>query len=160
MVEAASPPRRKKPLISGNSRITLRKATLDDVDAIKMLADTHRHELGFVRRPALVEAINRDEVIVAQNFHKIIGFVEYHHRGDDQTTLYHICVELAYRHQGVGRSLIAVLRDEARHQGKCVIRIKCPLDLPANQFYKQVGCSLKGEEQGKRRLLTIWDLFL
>jgi N-acetylglutamate synthase-like GNAT family acetyltransferase len=147
-------------LTSGNSRITLRKATLGDVDAIKVLADTHRHELGFVRRPALVEAINREEIIVAQNLYKVIGFIEYHHRRDDQTTLYHICVEPTYRHQGVGRSLIETLEDEARHQSKRVIRIKCPLNLPANQFYKQVGCSPRGEEQGKRRLLTVWDLFL
>ncbi|GAB4528674.1 MAG: hypothetical protein Kow0063_05040 [Anaerolineae bacterium] len=147
-------------MISGNSRFTLRKATLDDIDAIKALADAHRRELGFVRRPALIESINRQEIIVMQNSRDVIGFVEYHHRKDDQTTLYHICVEPAYRRRGVGRLLIEALQEEARRYGKHMIRIRCPANLPANQFYRRLGCFLRGKELGKKRCLAIWDIFV
>jgi len=145
-------------LTSGNNDITLRKASLSDADAIKRLADAHRHELGFVRHPAIIESISRNELIVAYNSSGIIGFIEYHHRQDVQTTLYHIVVEIDHRGMGVGRSLLAVLQEEARQRGKQTVRIKCPIDLPANGFYERVGCSLLTCEKGKSRQLAVWAL--
>jgi len=81
-------------------------ATVTDLDAIKQIADAHRRELGFVRRPTLLAAINRQEIFIAKHNAQIIGFVEYHHRRDNQTTLYNIVVKADYRTQGVGRALV------------------------------------------------------
>ncbi len=139
---------------------TLRQATPADLDTIKSLADAHRHELGFVIRPALARSIERSELIVATNSTSLIAFVEYHHRRDAQTTLYHIVVAPDYRRQGIGRRLIERLADEARAAGKEVIALKCPAALPANGFYARTGWSLAGSEPGKHRSLNLWQLTL
>jgi GNAT superfamily N-acetyltransferase len=146
-------------LISGaREPFTLRQATLADLDTIKSLADDHRSELGFVLRPALARSIERSELVVATNTTDLIAFVEYHHRRDAQTTLYHIVVAPDYHRQGIGRWLIERLADEARAAGKEIIALKCPANLPANDFYAHTGWSLAGSEPGKRRPLNLWQL--
>jgi len=140
--------------------LVIRKATPADLDAIKIIADAHRHELGFVLRPALAESIGRDEVLVAENHQGLIGFVEYHHRRDTQTTLYHVAVIPRYRRQGIGRMLVNALCVEALSLGKRVIRLKCPADLPARGFYACLGFETLKEERGNGRPLLIWSLSL
>ena len=140
--------------------LVIRKATLANLDAIKAIADLHRHELGFVMRPALARSIGRGELIVAANSTGLIAFVEYHHRRDVQTTLYHIVVAPDYRRQGIGRRLIEQMANEARAAGKEIIMLKCPATLPANDFYARTGWLLVGSEPGKRCLLNLWQLVL
>jgi len=148
-------------LISGESEgLIVRKAGLTDLDAIKNLTEAHRHELGFVRRPALVESIQRKEVFVAENGAGIVGFLEYHHRRDNQTTLYHIAVRADHRKRGIGTALIDALTREAAQRHKTFIQIRCPADLPANSFYERVGCSQEGVQPGKKRDLIVWRLSL
>lgn len=138
----------------------VRKATQADLGAIKELADSHRHELGFVLRPALARSIAREELLVAENHAGVIGFVEYHHRQDEQTTLYHIAVTPDHRCLGVGKTLVNTLRAEACVRGKDVIRLKCPADLPARLFYERIGFHSVGEEQGKDRPLIVFALVI
>ena len=142
------------------SDLVIRTATVSDLEELKELTDAHKHELGFVLRPALARSIARGEVLVARNDAGLIGFVEYHHRQDEQTTLYHIVVAPDYRRQGIGQRLIEWLADEARASNKEVIVLKCPDTLPANEFYARTGWSLVGSEPGKRRLLNLWRLVL
>lgn len=145
-------------MISGISDISVRKATLEDLDSVKTLADAHRHELGFVRRSALARAIDRQEIIVAYNHEGFAGFVEYYSRRDTQTTLYHIAIKPEHRLQGVGQALIEVLKDEAQTKGKDVIRLKCPADLTANRFYERLGFTLASRENNRNRPLNVWEL--
>lgn len=147
-------------MISGANEIEIRKAILKDLDAIKSLADAHRQELGFVRRPALIRSIDRQEVAVACNHQKVVGFIEYHHRRDDQTTLYNIVVDSKHRCRGIGRALMNFLRTKARNERKQVIRLKCPANLEANRFYEKLGYWLVEKESGKRRELMVWELSL
>ncbi len=161
MVAAALHRSRRSELVSGvNENFAIRTATLAALDAIKVIADTHRRELGFVLRPALAESIKRKEVLVAENSAGLIGFVEYHHRRDEQTTLYHIAVVPDHRLQGVGRALIEALRNEALARKKQTILLKCPVDLPAQDFYAQLGFDSLGQESGKKRSLIVWALAL
>jgi ribosomal protein S18 acetylase RimI-like enzyme len=139
-----------------NCAFSNRKARSDDIEAIKAIADAHREELGFVLRPALEDSIQRGEILISENGTGLVGFVEYHHRRDEQTTLYHIVVKTEYRNQGIGRSLILALQKEAEAIGKNVIRLKCPADLPAQDFYDRMGFQIEGEAQGKRRRLVLW----
>ena len=141
-----------------NDLIEIRKAVLGDLGAIKGLADAHRTELGFVRRPALEESIRRKEVLIAETDTGVIGFVEYHHRRDPQTTLYHIAVTADQRRQGVGARLLEALRSEAENLGKEIIRLKCPDGLPSQGFYARVGFVQEGKTEGKARPLTLWAL--
>lgn len=138
----------------------IRKAKFTDLDAIKILADAHKHELGFVLRPAIARSIARGEVLLAENGAGLTGFVEYHHRQDEQTTLYHIAVASNHRRQGVGSALIDTLRNEALTLGKQTIRLKCPADLPAQEFYAYLGFNSIGQELGNGRLLVVWTLLL
>ncbi|HFD39725.1 MAG TPA: N-acetyltransferase [Anaerolineae bacterium] len=138
----------------------IRQATMFDLNAIKELADAHRHELGFVRRPALARSIERGELFVAQNGQGVIGFVEYHHRRDGQTTLYHLAVQADYRRQGLGRRLVQALVHDAGQHSQEFIQLKCPVDLEANRFYQQIGFAQIDLQRGKRRDLAIWRLSL
>jgi ribosomal protein S18 acetylase RimI-like enzyme len=143
-----------------NGSISIRKAVKANLDDIKKLADQHKEELGFVLRPALEKSIDGLELFVAENNNQIIGFVHYHHRKDEQTTLYHIVVNSLYRRQGVGKELINALYSEAINMKKEVILLKCPKNLPANSFYEDIGFKLNREEEGKVRALQVWTLAL
>lgn len=127
----------------------IRKAAEDDLDGIKNLADAHRHELGFVLRPALGRGIAGGESLVAVDQGNLIGFADYHHRRDGQTTLYHLCVIPEYRRQGVGTSLMEALRLEALAHGRRTIRLKCPAEPPSQQFLQKHGFS--AQEKGVRQ---------
>jgi len=141
------------------SDLVVRKATLADLNVIKSLADVHKNELGFLLRPALANSIDRSEVFVAENSRGIVGFVEYHHRQDEQTTLYHIAVRSDHRRQGIGRRLVKALTYDANER-KGFIQLKCPVDLEANEFYERLGFSQVDTDPGKHRELAVWRLQL
>ncbi|MCA9946503.1 MAG: GNAT family N-acetyltransferase [Ardenticatenaceae bacterium] len=142
-------------MTSGNS-VEIRPAMPEDIVAIKQLADSHKHELGFLRRPALLEAIERHELLVAENGIGIVGFVEYRHRRDQQTTLYNVVVYPQHRKHGIGRQLVTNLEQEARKRGKSWVLLKCPEDLESNAFYEHIGYKKVTVERGKTRRLNIW----
>ena len=141
--------------------IPIRKANIGDLDAIKALADANKSSLGFIIRPTLSFGIQKGWILVAESKdHRVIGFVHYRHRQDSQTTLYEICVDETQRGNGVGRSLIEMLSAEAAALGKEYIRLKAPVNLPANRFYQIIGFNLVGVIGGKRRQLNIWEIRL
>jgi GNAT superfamily N-acetyltransferase len=114
--------------------------------------------LGFVRLPSLREQIERGEMLVAAHNDELIGFVDYHRRRDGQITLYHIAVEPAVRAQGVGRALVDALEQVGRRAGCSRIALKCPIDLPANEFYREYGFELVETLNGRKRGLNVWML--
>jgi GNAT superfamily N-acetyltransferase len=139
--------------------VLIRRAQGDDLDVVKRVCDAHRVELGFVMRPALAESIARGEVLLACDARgTVIGLVDFHHRRDQQTTLYHLVVSEVARGRGVGRALVMGLHAEAAQHGKTCIRLKCPVTLPANGFYARVGFVLIATEPGKARPLNVWNL--
>ncbi len=142
----------------GVNNWSIRKARETDLENIKRLADRHRQELGFVRRPALLASIKRDEIFVAENGENLIGFVEYHHRRDEQTTLYNIVVNPEFHQKGIGRQLVQALIDESRLIKKQIILLKCPQDLESNNFYQAMNFFLHSTEDGKHRPLNVWGL--
>jgi len=131
----------------------IRHAQPQDIDAIKAIADTNKHTLGFVLRPALLENIAKQWVLVAEIDTAIVGFLNYRHRKDRQTTIYEICVAEGHRGYGIGRLLINALKAESH-----VIILKCPSDIKANGFYAHLGFHLDRMEPGKRRTLNVWRL--
>jgi ribosomal protein S18 acetylase RimI-like enzyme len=142
----------------GKMQLIVRKATEDDLDSLKIIADAHSKELGFILRPALLESIKKGHVFVAAVGKDLAGFVEYHHRRDAQTTLYHIVIIPEYRGQKAGQQLVEALKEESIAQGKGCIVLKCPEELTANGFYKAQGFRLVTVDQGRRRRLNVWSL--
>jgi len=134
-----------------------RFAHQEDVGAIKQLADAHRDALGFTPRAILEEHLRRGELFVAEHQGVLIGFVSFHHRRDGWTTIRELCVAEGYRNQGVGRALVREVEQSARHARQTGIRLKCPLDLPANGFYARLGFTRVAVEDGKRRPLAVWE---
>jgi len=137
--------------------VLIRKAILSDIEDIKQLADSHRYEIGFIRRASLVRSIERREMLVVTNSTKMLGFVDYHHRRDAQTTLYHIVVVPDHRYEKIGALMFQKLAREAKALRKEFIQLKCPAELPANKFYESIGCRLLREEEGNSRKLQIWQ---
>jgi N-acetylglutamate synthase-like GNAT family acetyltransferase len=136
--------------------VTIRKAEMSDLQDIKRIADIHKTELGFIMRPVLVRSIEQEEIFVVANGEGIIGFMQYHHRLDSQTTLHNIVIQSNYRKRGFGHQLETALEMEARCRNQLHIQLKCPEDLPANNFYESVGYEKVDTEQGKLRRLNIW----
>lgn len=123
-----------------------------DLPQLKALADAHRQELGFVNRATLELAINSKEILNSP-----YGFLHFHHRRDNISTLYHLCVSHERRRQGVGRSLVSAWEEHSRKCGIKRLRLKCPLDLKANGFYSRLGFSRVDIEPGKHRPLVVWE---
>ncbi|MEZ8220375.1 Ribosomal protein S18 acetylase RimI [Candidatus Fervidibacteria bacterium JGI MDM2 JNZ-1-D12] len=143
----------------------VRRAKKRDLKAVKKLADEHRHELGFVRSASLEEAINERRLLVAVDSSpvsrpsfRIIGFVHFRCCKDGHATIYEIAVAPEWRGKGVGKALVNAVVEEAKKRGCTTLRLKCPVDLPANGFYARLGFNRIGIESGKLRQLVIWEL--
>lgn len=138
--------------------ITIRRLQPEDAPSIKVLADANRVELGFNPRQKFEEAAAQRRGFVAlANNNLIVGFVIFRHRRiDRQTTLSEICVAKTHRGQHIGESLISELVKECTHMSRDYIQLKCPVDLPANQFYPRLGFVLHKTEAGKKRHLNVW----
>jgi N-acetylglutamate synthase-like GNAT family acetyltransferase len=138
--------------------IRIRKATRDDLNAIKELADSEIKTLGFTIRSAIEEGINLGYVFVAEADGQIIGFQQYYHRKKDlQTTLYRKMVSENFRHKGVARKLVDAVVKESKELGRSVLVLKCPFDNESNEFHKAYGFVLARVEPGKRRKLNVYE---
>ena len=143
-----------------SDRVRVRAAGPADLAAVKAIMDAHRHELGFVPRPALATAAARGWLLVAELDDRIVGALNWWTRRDGVVVLYNVAVAAGMRGRGVGRSLLDALISWARQRGARQVALKCPEDLPANDFYRRAGFTLRRREPGKRRGLNCWALCL
>lgn len=135
-----------------------------DVVKTKTLADARRHELGFVYHATLKQAAREKRLFVAELkvgcTLETVGFVHFRCSRDGHATIYEIAVAPEWRGKGVGRQLLNVVVAEAQNRGCVVLRLKCPADLPANGFYARLGFTRVAIEEGKRRPLALWEMWL
>jgi len=112
----------------------------------------HRAELGFVNRAQCEEK----DLVVEQDGDCVVGALLGNHCvRKPQSTIYEIAVAEGYRRDGVATALIHRFQNESPHNK---IVAKCPIDLPANQFYNQTGWELEAIHDGKNRRLAEWQL--
>jgi len=74
-----------------------------------------------------------------------------------------ICVPTLERHFGHGRELFEKLLVRAMLYGALELRLTCPSDLPAAQFFEHMGMldtRQTREASGLKRLLTCWRLHI
>jgi GNAT superfamily N-acetyltransferase len=130
------------------------------IGAVKALADLHRDELGFHTRQAFADALHRGELIVAQDGGNVLGFVRFHRRRDGVATIYEIVTEPGRRRRGVARRLVSAVVEDCRRHGIRMLRLSCPADLEANDFYPHVGFERASPRTapGKVRPLVEWRL--
>jgi N-acetylglutamate synthase-like GNAT family acetyltransferase len=139
------------------SSFQVRPAVASDLTAIKKIADANKTALGFLPRPKISDAIQQERVLVLQTDSELVGFVIYRHRKkDSQTTLSDICVMKKWRGNQGGKCLVQTLVNDCVKHRREFILLKCPVDLLANNFYKQMGFTKVSVDKGKRRPLNIW----
>jgi len=137
--------------------VKIRLAREKDISAIKQLADDNRSALGFVLRSRFLKRLDQREIIVCIQDSAIRGFVSFHHRRDGWTTIHELCVAEGFRGMGLGRALVQAVEKQAQAIGQKGIRLKCPLELPANGFYARLGFTRVAIEEGKHRPLAVWE---
>jgi ribosomal protein S18 acetylase RimI-like enzyme len=138
---------------------SVRGAQLTDIPSCKAIADAHRDALGFIVAATFADAIRRNQLLVADNSGEVVGFVRYNHRiRGNETALYDICVADSAQRQGVGRLLVEALIASCRLHGRLTIVLRCPENLPANEFYAHLGFQRIQVEPGRRRPLVLWRL--
>lgn len=129
---------------------TVRPANIQDIDAIKVIADKYSNEIGFVMRPTLEEHCKKGFLLVAEFDGQVIGFCNFNKRKDGVSVIYEICTEYRYRGNGVARKMINTLSRP--------IHLKCPIDNESNNFYAAMGFKLIDVDEGKKRKLNVWEL--
>ena len=142
--------------------ITVRLARKSDIESAKRIADQHRLELGFVNIATLRVAQSKGWLLVAAEWEDqrkhdvVVGFANFRIRQDRNATLYEIAVTDAHRYTGIGTRLLSELIRRVHLAGGQYVRLKCPQDLSANQFYQKCGFRHVETEQGKKRRLQVW----
>ncbi len=148
-------------LVGRLSSVEIVKAKHGDLPQIKSIADKNKNLVGFVMRGSLIESIQKENLIVLKHKKKIIGFINYHHRKDAQTTLYEICVDEEDRKKGYGRLLINHLLQETKLHGKRVLLLNCPVDGVAHSFYLKCGFKIKSTRartrNGKKLITWVYE---
>lgn len=111
----------------------------------------HRHELGFVNQAQCDDG----DLYVEYRDETVVGAALANHCvRKPQTTLYELAVLPAYRRDGVASELINRLARDSPHEK---IIAKCPVELPANDFYASTGWEQIESEDGKNRELNVWE---
>ena len=142
--------------------ITVRLARKADIEGAKRIADQNRSELGFVNIAILRIAQSKGWLLVAAEWEDqrkrdvVVGFANFRIRQDRNATLYEIAVTDAHRRTGIGTRLLSELIRRVHLAGGQYVRLKCPHDLSANQFYQKCGFRHVETEEGKRRRLHVW----
>jgi len=141
-------------------RPLIRLATHADIEPVKAIADDCRFELGFHTRQSFHESIEKHELLVALLGTGLLGFLRFHHTRSGHTTLREVAVSRKIRGCGIGQALVEALVAEARCKNSAFVRLSCPVELPANEFYRSLGFHKphRHSKPGKARPLYEWEL--
>ena len=123
----------------------------DHVDHAFALFCRHRREVGYQMRPTLEKAQERGELYVSDHAAAIVW-----HRRDGQTTIHAIVSE----RPGEGSVLLDRILFACRQRWQHTLLARCPVPLPANQWYERRGFTLRETEPGKQTPLNVWVLTL
>lgn len=113
---------------------------------------SHRDELGFVNTAQCREK----ELYTVEKGGETVGAALANHCvRKPQTTLYELAVLPEHRREGIAENLITQLKRDSPHDQ---IRAKCPVGIPANDFYDSTGWIQVDRHEGKNRALNEWKL--
>lgn len=111
----------------------------------------HRDELGFVNEAQCEEKT----LYTHEEDGKTVGAVLVNHCvRKPQTTVYELAVLPEHRRGGIATGLIDRVARATPHDA---LVAKCPVDLPANDFYESTGWDHVDVETGKNRQLNVWQ---
>lgn len=128
----------------------IRLASEHDLTDIKRIANQNREFIGFVMKVALMEAIQKKSLLVFEDQSGVVGFVHYHPRKDGWHTIHELAVTKNLHSKGIGQQLF--------NSVPLPIRLKTTEDnVKALDFYAKNGMTIVGEENGKKRKLTVLE---
>jgi len=147
--------------MSGGDDVVVRKAVMEDKDAIVHIFDESSYELSAANLGAIKGDIKEGRMLVAVKDGKVVGFLSFNIRKDKKAILYYIGVDAFYRRRGVGRKLMEELIKVAKEKSCKEIILKCPAWIDAIEFYKKLKFKVVGEEvketrKGKRVKLVVF----
>lgn len=128
--------------------VGLRWGVEADIPQIQRIAKQWSAEIGWVRLPSLKEAAMRRDLFVAVDGDAVIGFINGRRRKDGGYTVYEIAVLRERLRTGVGKSMLHAIYGP--------IRLKCPVDNKANEFYEAQGFKMSHVEKGRKQDLKVW----
>ncbi len=137
--------------------LIITQAQPGDLPAIQAIADMCKPEIGFVYRAILEQAIDCGRLLVAKRAEVVLGFVHFAATRQGHATIYEIAVHPHFRGSGIGKALLQTVAERACSFGVSRIRLKCPVNLPANGFYAHLGFVRIAIEQGRKRPLAVWE---
>ena len=142
------------------TQIDVSPLTLSDAHDVDELMKRNSQTLGFLPRKALDEYIRQRTAIGAKApSGQLAGYLLYA-ANPFRFRVVHLCVDDAFRAQGVARRLVVALRGAATTQ--IGIRLHCRRDYPANDMWPVLGFLPLGEKPARSpgRRLTLWYLDL
>lgn len=128
--------------------------SVDEPRAAADLFQKHRDELGFVNEAQCREK----DLVTSKRDGDVVGALLGNHCvRKNQSTVYDLAVLSEYRRQGIANDLVKDFAADSPHDR---LIAKCPVGLPANEFYADTGWEKIGYEEGKNKDLNIWELKL
>ena len=123
-------------------------------EKIKVIADSFRKELGFTNIRVIEDQLAKNEIIFIEN----IGFISFHFRKDNQSTIYEIAISREHQRKKYGTLLFRKLLIKAIEKGKKFIKLKVPEDNEnAFKFYESLNFKFIKIEEGKKRKLHVYQ---
>ena len=143
------------------SDIVVRKAVMEDKDAIVHIFDENSYELSAANLGAIKEDIKEGRITVAVKDGRVVGFLSFNIRKDKKVTLYYVGVDAFYRRRGIGTRLVEELIRIAKEKSCKEIILRCPAWISAVEFYRKLNFRVVGEEvketkKGKRVKLVVF----
>lgn len=145
--------------VAGVGDVRIKAVGADDEDlltAVIELGNRNRKTLGFLPRAAFRQAAQSGTLLVAVDGRRLAGYALYGLPGD-RVRLAHLCVDDAYRGQGVNQRLVADISD--RHADRLGILLKCRKDYGLEKMWTRLGFQVRTEVDGRggtREPLVVW----
>lgn len=145
--------------IATNNAVSLRRASAIDGDLIAaaiQLGNQSRRTLGHLPFAVYEEAAARGWLVIAECDGHAVGYALF---GVTRTfvRLTHLCVDSAYRRQGIARRLVEWI--STRHADRQGILVSCRRDYRLGQVWSALGFEALSERRGRGRrggLLVAW----
>ncbi|MGV9652154.1 GNAT family N-acetyltransferase [Streptomyces sp. NPDC003554] len=143
----------------GDAMVLVKAVDADDeklLAAVIDLGDRNRKTLGFLPHAAFRQAAQAGTLLAAVDGGRLAGYALYGLPAD-RVRLTHLCVEDAYRGQGVNGDLVEEI--SKRHRDRLGIVLKCRKNYGLEKMWTRLGFQVRTEVDGRgeaREPLVVW----
>jgi len=140
------------------TQIQLESLSEDDLNAVDRLGSRYKKTIGFLTKETLRDYLKQGRVLGARTLSgELIGYLLYADY-PDRFRIGQLCVAEEHRGEGIARSLVDRLKEQATTQK--LIKLRCRRDFKeASKTWKALGFIPLDEKPGRSaegHLLTLW----